>query len=538
MQSVNMDETWTHQSHQSPYRGSPSPPFVGSHSMASPLLGSPGYQWRPSPMFPASAAADDLDFDRQLTKDFRPRPHSPVSPSPTITYAPPPRVAISVPVHNNTTSQRQDVHSVLNSSASFRPPSPAPRFHGFSHSPLESPLSSFAPDPHHVSINTDSPRLRTSQVFSSAQDLAAHYGIPQNLPPPPRPLPRNTISKPNSNPTPPPPAFSAICSNYLNMLSTPTDTPTAAADTATIAPGELSNGAAMSCEAFEELLASPEFTTMGDNFDSSPLFEDAHTFGSMDAYLTSPMPTPLHDFDDGSPEDSPYSDFLTTPVLPEASDSDMLTGALVDDLGYGDMSLFGGLAAFPTYEVTAPALSRAAVHHLPGTPSFDTIDPTTTVFPKQTPGASSSNSSPSTGSTLRRRNMATGTRRNLKPESLIPVDAPTQKRTYVMPSATSRKAVPAVFASKKRAHSVAFGGDDEELGELSPTASEQETIEFKRRQNTLAARKSRKRKLEHQQMLEEEVAHLKCEVERWRTRAEMGQQLLQSHGVPFDGFDE
>ncbi|KAJ7273920.1 hypothetical protein C8J57DRAFT_1506037 [Mycena rebaudengoi] len=42
------------------------------------------------------------------------------------------------------------------------------------------------------------------------------------------------------------------------------------------------------------------------------------------------------------------------------------------------------------------------------------------------------------------------------------------------------------------------------VGELSPTAALAETIEYKRRQNTIAARKSRKRKLEHQRALEGE----------------------------------
>ncbi|KAF8215212.1 hypothetical protein K438DRAFT_1470004, partial [Mycena galopus ATCC 62051] len=133
----------------------------------------------------------------------------------------------------------------------------------------------------------------------------------------------------------------------------------------------------------------------------------------------------------------------------------------------------------------------------------------------------------------RRRSNVNGTRRNLTPAALIPLDAPTQKRTYITPSATSRKAIPDAIV-KKRLHSVAFSNDaadEEELGSLSPTASEAEIIEYKRRQNTIAARKSRKRKLEHQHALEDEVEGLKQQVTMWRERAVMAQELLKGSGV-------
>ncbi|KAJ7483221.1 hypothetical protein FB451DRAFT_984677, partial [Mycena latifolia] len=73
--------------------------------------------------------------------------------------------------------------------------------------------------------------------------------------------------------------------------------------------------------------------------------------------------------------------------------------------------------------------------------------------------------------------------------------------------------------------------DDAELGVLPPTASEAEKIEYKRRQNTLAARKSRKRKLEHQQMLEDEIVVLRGEAERWKARGMMAEELLRANGV-------
>lgn len=101
------------------------------------------------------------------------------------------------------------------------------------------------------------------------------------------------------------------------------------------------------------------------------------------------------------------------------------------------------------------------------------------------------------------------------------------------PSATSRKEVPAGFA-KKRSRSAAFADadddDDEQLEELPPNATEKEQIEWKRRQNTLAARKSRKRKLEYTQNLEIENGGLKIDNERLRARVETLEAILGKSG--------
>ncbi|KAH9965515.1 hypothetical protein BC827DRAFT_1102577, partial [Russula dissimulans] len=48
----------------------------------------------------------------------------------------------------------------------------------------------------------------------------------------------------------------------------------------------------------------------------------------------------------------------------------------------------------------------------------------------------------------RRKNVLTGTHRNITPESLVPYDVPIQSRKYRMPSATSHKELPATFARK------------------------------------------------------------------------------------------
>ncbi|KAK7454075.1 hypothetical protein VKT23_011587 [Stygiomarasmius scandens] len=110
---------------------------------------------------------------------------------------------------------------------------------------------------------------------------------------------------------------------------------------------------------------------------------------------------------------------------------------------------------------------------------------------------------------------------------LVPPSTPTQARHYITPSMTSRKELPAAFA-RKRMHNQEFGDQEDELaGDApGPDATEREQIEWKRRQNTLAARKSRKRKLEHQAFLEKRVDELRAEVEMWKARVQtIGDEL-------------
>lgn len=137
--------------------------------------------------------------------------------------------------------------------------------------------------------------------------------------------------------------------------------------------------------------------------------------------------------------------------------------------------------------------------------------------------------------------MATGTRKNITPESLIPLDAPTQTRKYATPSSTSRKDVPAVFANKRKRGPAFDDFEEDELAStepLRPNATEKEKIEWKRRQNTLAARKSRKRKLEHQLYLETKVEGLEREVGMWKTRAKTLQSVLRNNNIPVADFPD
>lgn len=108
---------------------------------------------------------------------------------------------------------------------------------------------------------------------------------------------------------------------------------------------------------------------------------------------------------------------------------------------------------------------------------------------------------------------------------------------------------PAAGASQKRAHSVAFEDDnddeeDMEADEIAarrapppPGASKTVQIEYKRRLNTFAARRSRRRKAEHQRMLEEKARSLRAQLAMWTERAKMAEDMLRSRGVNvnFDG---
>lgn len=91
---------------------------------------------------------------------------------------------------------------------------------------------------------------------------------------------------------------------------------------------------------------------------------------------------------------------------------------------------------------------------------------------------------------------------------------------------------------KKRQRAEVDDEEDELLEPLPVNATEREQIEHKRRQNTLAARKSRKRKLLHQQELEGRVEQLAEDVTRWRTRCDMLSQLLRSHGIQTPTFTD
>jgi len=126
-----------------------------------------------------------------------------------------------------------------------------------------------------------------------------------------------------------------------------------------------------------------------------------------------------------------------------------------------------------------------------------------------------------------RKAVPTGTRKNVTPETLVPFNAPIQPRKYRTPSATSRKELPVTFA-RKRARTQGPGEEEDDVA--SPTVSEEDAIKAKRLQNTLAARRSRKRKLEYQRELEDAIEAERKEKEAWRARALILEALLRDKG--------
>ena len=149
---------------------------------------------------------------------------------------------------------------------------------------------------------------------------------------------------------------------------------------------------------------------------------------------------------------------------------------------------------------------------------------------------------------VRRRRSATGTRKHITLDALIALDAPIQPRKYLGPSATSRRDA---FPNTRTSSGSGGGGGDgigggegDEEDELvddgegegdsasaSSMAEHQRQMEWKRMQNTLAARKSRQRKLMYQLELKEAVGRLSGERDTWKARAQMYEALLRSNGI-------
>ncbi|KAK0202179.1 hypothetical protein DFS33DRAFT_1352862 [Desarmillaria ectypa] len=479
---------------------------------------------------PANTSNNDEVMSSTLTMLNSPSRSPSVSPRPPCYSSSPQPAAISDHRHNAYITKSQDVRFV-NNSATPCPSSSSATRNVSTATPLESPLSSF-PSPHHASINyllSTPPRVSFDQ-----QDLASQYGIPTVLPQPPNTAPRrNTPPKPAPTAPAPLSQFEILQRNYLAMLNHPTS----------------SNSTVDSAAQMQLLTVTPAdlLATAGDDFSealgSSPIFKDLDEFPSAN-FLTGAGTSPLVDTPysdtldsfDSSPFDTPLDTFLTTPIF---QDGDTPLISDVDEpmmfLSYEELL---AAPAPPPPPAKVPQLPDMAELYTmsPTSPATDFIDPTS-VYPS--PLLTADQPAPPPTSTpaatrptkLTPRTSATGTRKNITPETMVPLDAPTQPRRYVIPSATSRKEVPATFA-RKRSRSAALG-DEDELDPPPPDATDRQLIEYKRRQNTIAARKSRKRKLEHQQQLEDKVETLTLEVEQWRTKAEIYQSILQSHNISF-----
>ena len=350
-----------------------------------------------------------------------------------------------------------------------------------------------------------SPTTSSHPVFHNVNDLAVHHGIPTFLPPAPRTVTRRTSSLDEMTPSPENDSMSSLCSEYLNMLDNPT---------MEISPNAASNPPTSSEE--EAVQAILTIINAGKHDHVLPLTHRGSLTNcgcppgdssvKRSEYLTSPM-------------ESPFDDFLSTPGLRNDDYSLDFTSPLIadgDDFGahFHDTPLFDDIGLFdapPSSDKRVapnpfPSVNLDTMYTIsPATPALDASP----LFAPPPPRLSS--------------NLPTGTRRNLTPDALIPLDAPVQPRNYLTPSATSRKDL-----SRKRSRTEALADEEEadkDMGEL-------DTVAAKRLQNTLAARRSRKRKLEHQLELETNLEHEKQQKEQWRSRAMTLEALLLSHGIP------
>lgn len=292
-----------------------------------------------------------------------------------------------------------------------------------------------------------------------------------------------------------------------------------------------------------------------------------------------------------TPFETPLEAFLNTPAIDSSGGDDFLTspvvvtgpdGLVIDNYGPGmllipgasvaDCDVMGLRPAAPTTNAMRSELSEM-IAMSPTTPALDQdlrsspfLSPALNTFPSgdnphvhvhvhnaHEHSPSVSTSSPNISAVGLRRNEPTGTRKGLTTESLVPYDAPTQTRTYHgPPSATSRKLLPAQFERKRKRQREDEGLDsdeeDELIGESSMSAlngvgglgeqeiklsdKEAEAILQKRRQNTLAARRSRARKLQHQRELEDKFEKMKESRDMWKMKAMIAREQLIRSGQP------
>ena len=394
---------------------------------------------------------------------------------------------------------------------------------GAPQSSIESSGLSSHPSPYNGSLNPQANRPRThNQVFHSTSDLAAHHGIPESFPPPPRTTP-NRSSEPDPIPDF---SLSSLCSNYLTMLAS-NKTPE---QTHTITEGDASTSLPMSVddEAAAQAIASAlsgtddRYSSVGRSLTTiSPIASP--DFFNPSSFLTSPvspweddlLTTPAFEADMGMTPDIFTSPALTDFGADFGGDRDHMPSLFGPSgyEGYDDPKLNFGSTLGPSdlplpdmddlYKISpgTPALD-APIHHFPLDHERSSVLATRKAIP-------------------------TGTRKNVTPETLVPFNAPIQPRKYRTPSATSRKELPVTFA-RKRARTQGPGEEEDDVA--GPTVSEEDAIKAKRLQNTLAARRSRKRKLEYQRELEDAIEAERKEKEAWRARALILEALLRDKG--------
>lgn len=116
-----------------------------------------------------------------------------------------------------------------------------------------------------------------------------------------------------------------------------------------------------------------------------------------------------------------------------------------------------------------------------------------------------------------------GSRRTSRP--MVDADAPTLVKSYAAPGATTRKLIPAGFQKKLKLASDEMG-DATLPGTMKEDEAQElmEEIDEKRRRNCVAARESRRRKVEY-------LTGLKDEIRGWRSFEEQMREKLRAAGM-------
>jgi hypothetical protein len=471
---------------------------------------------------PSHRVVNEPDASGSLMSSPARTPHHPTLPHPLPHLHPASAAAnssVTTPSINSSSHVRQGVPSLSH------PASTNPRYGVNQHALGSLPLSSHLTSSRHETISS---RPRTTAISPDLNSLAHHHGLPQFLPPAPQhaaPEPAHIDQQIPVAEEPFPPDFADLCSNYLNML---TQNPLPDVTDMPAAPQVEADAVQALMDALQG--EPPAWTFAGLALTVGPASPDFPFVEPTDSpqFLTSPM-------------ESPWDDFLATPMMigGDADFSpDILTSpALYDDSGVGafaGLPLFGDMTL--DFEEPVPVvekpLAAAPTGRFDGlytlSPASPALDTSPLAVDAHTFAVPTAPVRPTAGSAKRR--APTGTRKNVTPDTLIPIDAPIQTRKYSTPSATSRKDVPATFA-RKRARSQAFGDDDEDVDAAAaaaaagpPTEGEAAAIEAKRLQNTLAARRSRKRKLEHLKGLEDRA-------DGWQAHALELRAMLERAGV-------
>lgn len=117
-----------------------------------------------------------------------------------------------------------------------------------------------------------------------------------------------------------------------------------------------------------------------------------------------------------------------------------------------------------------------------------------------------------------------------------PTSLPGQDMRYL-----SASAVPPAYTTqssssipRSRQRGTPSEEDDEDyVDDLPPNATDKERAEHKRRLNTLAARRSRRRRLAEFQRLNDDVARLSRECDIWKERAMMMARMMSAHGISY-----